>query len=474
MVCAIAVLLLTALFIVLSYAHRVMKRESSINVNQLLEYTIQHIDNVLLSVEQSAGNTYWDMLLHMDDMERMHVYARKLVETNPYIAGCAIAMEPGFYKNTDGPFMAYYYKRALPSGGTGIVQADSWGRLPIEESEWYTRPMTTGKPCWIDPVKETHAENEAVTTFCLPIYNREGRVVGVMAADVSTLLLSSIIQSAKPTPSSYAVLMGGGGSFIVYPDSSMLLHQHKIAMKHQQADSTVREAQRAMAAGESGYRRIRLGDGYSYVFFKPFCLKDVPGRPVRELGWSAGVIFAEADIKGGYWHMRDTVISVAIVGLLLLLLLCRIITHRQLLPLRMLTRSAQRIAEGHYDEPIPESRQQDEVGTLQKHFRRMQLALADNISEMERLTASLQKDGAELEQAYQLAKEADRVKTSVLHKMSNRMSTPVEAIHDDVEALCQHRATMDEQATQQRVDDIDRQSKEVITLLDRLLSESQT
>lgn len=89
-VLAIAVLLSAALFTMLHYARKTVKEEALQKADQTLEGTVRQIDNILLSVEQSAGNIYWDMLSHLDQPERMELYSRKVVETNPNIVGCAI------------------------------------------------------------------------------------------------------------------------------------------------------------------------------------------------------------------------------------------------------------------------------------------------------------------------------------------------------------------------------------------------
>ena len=65
-VSSVAILLLTTLFLVLGYSYKVVKKEAELNANETLDYTIQRIDNVLLSVEQSSGNLYWDIVVDLD------------------------------------------------------------------------------------------------------------------------------------------------------------------------------------------------------------------------------------------------------------------------------------------------------------------------------------------------------------------------------------------------------------------------
>ena len=474
---AIAVLLSIALLTMLRYARKAVKDEAIGNAEQTLEATVQHIDNVLLSVEQATGNIYWDLLLHMNQPDRMFEYSRKLVETNRHITGAAIVFEPYYYKEWGQYFMAYVHRDGPSSMTTvnmPIIQAETFGNVPYTEQVWYTTPMKTGKPCWINPLKDAMAEGEAIITFCIPIYSRENRPVGVLAADVSLTLLSDIVLAAKPSQNSYSTLLGSDGSYIVHPDSNKLFHMNVLDLRKQSGvDPTVNEAAQAMLAGESGYKRVRMNGADHYVFYKPFRRVAIPGRSMEELGWSVGLIYPENDIFGDYNSLSYVVLGIALFGLLLLLLLCVAFTHRQFVPLTLLTKSAQRIAEGHYDEPVPDTRQQDEVGRLQQHFQAMQQALATNVGELERLTTTLQERGEVLAEAYEQAKEADRVKTAVLHNMTNQMIAPVSAICSSVETLCDQSQEMEVQKTEQVVDDIQRQGHAITELLSNLLEVSQ-
>ena len=91
---------------------------------------------------------------------------------------------------------------------------------------WYTEPMTVGHACWTDPLKNDDTEDEALITFCLPIVDRSGHAVGVVATDVAVELISQIVLSAKPSPNSYSTLLSRNGSYIVHPDKEKLTKQN--------------------------------------------------------------------------------------------------------------------------------------------------------------------------------------------------------------------------------------------------------
>ena len=99
--CEALLLLAVTLGILAYFSHMALRQEALRNAEQTLEGTVQDIDNILLGVEQSTGNIYYDLLEHLDDPERMYTYSRELVASNPNINGCAICFKPGFFPGHD-------------------------------------------------------------------------------------------------------------------------------------------------------------------------------------------------------------------------------------------------------------------------------------------------------------------------------------------------------------------------------------
>lgn len=443
---ALATLLMVALFIMFRYSRKAVKEEALLKAGQTLEATVQHIDNILLSVEQSAGNIYWKIVFHIDQPDKLDEYCRKVVETNPYITSSVMAFEPDF-------------------------RQDSVSN-PYRQQRWYTHAMETGMPCWIEPQDSNAKEDESVISFCLPIYAGE-RKVGVMASNISRALLSKIVLETKPSPNSFSTLLSQNGSFIVYPDTSKVLYQEVFSQIGKGIEPSMEKAAQAMVAGEKGYKRVSMQDEDFYIFYKPFERSVVPGRSVEKLGWSVGVVYPENDIFGDYNRLLYLVLLIAVVGLLLLLVLCRAFVHHQLLPLRQLAVYAQSIADGYYEETIPDSRQKDEVGRLQNHFQQMQKSLSTHVDEMNQLTTTLRERGEELQATYEQAQEADRMKTNFLYNMTNQMTSPVSVIFSNVKTINNHYSSLTEDVTGMLVDEIQRQGEKITSLLNQLIADSE-
>ena len=471
---SMGILLMVSLIVMLHYSRKTIKEEALQKATQTLEGLVQRIDNILLSVEQTTGNIYFNLLPHLDQPDMMFTYCRKLVEANPYVVGCAIAFKPYYYENREY-FMAYVHRTAndsLAFTDSPIIQADTFGDRPYTQQVWFTDPMASGIPLWLNPLVGMDIDIDPIITFCLPIPGSDGQPVGIVGVDVSIDYLSEIILKAKPSENSYCTLLMSDVSFLVHPDSSKLFHQTVFTQSEQGADPSVRAAAEAMVSGETGYKRFLEDNTDYYVFYKPFKRTHVAGRSMEELGWSAGIIYPEDDIFGDYNSLLHYIMVIAIVGILLLFVLSRTIIHQQLKPLLLLTRSAHRIAKGNYNEPIPDSHQQDEIGRLQDNFKQMQQSLATHVSQLEQLKENLQKRGEGLRAAYNRAQMADRLKTAFLHNMTNQMIGPANAIDKDVETLCDPHHNVGKQETVRLANDILQNGDTITELLNNLINMS--
>lgn len=419
-VSAMAVLLIASLVVMLVYSRKKVKEETMARVTLTLDAAVQNIDNILLSVEQATGNVYYSLPSRINDPEALELYRRKLIDSNPYVADCTIAL----------------------------------GDTTVTESKWTVKPVQEGK--------------EPLISFSVPLYNTAGQLAGYVSTDVSIGLLSRIVAQTKPSENSFCVLLDSVGNFIVHPDAEQLMQQSAIEISKANANAELGEAVQAMIAGQTDYRTFRLWGTDFYVYFKPFSRSSVRGRAIGHLGWSAGIIYPERDIFGDYNNLQYYVLVISIIGLLLTFLLSHAVIKSRLKPLLMLTSQAQHIAAGNFSEPIPDSKHIDEVGRLQDNFQLMQRSLATQIDELESLKNTLYQRCEGLRKAYDQAKKADRMKTSFLHNMTNQMMEPAVAIEQDVQQLC----SQSDRDTAQLVSDVQKKGKAITELLKNLISMS--
>ena len=461
-------LLIITLGILAYFSHQALRHEALLNAHQTMEGTVQEVDNILLSVEQSTGNIYYDMLEHLNDPDRMFTYCRELVKSNPNIMGCAIAFKPGYYPDR-GHFMAYVH-RSLPAedGSTTLITSDSFTDRPYTEQRWYSDPMKSGEVGWIDPLKGHETEAEPLVTFCLPFNDKYGKRVGVMAVDVSLNQLSKIILETKPSENGYTLLLAHNGSYIVHPDKNKLTDPHIFSHTEQNDDPAETAAAKAMVAGESGMREFTR-DGQDWcIFFRPFERFEWEGRATGDIGWSVGVVYPEKDIFGMHNILITLVIGISVAGMLLFYVLCRWMMNKQLRPLKRLTKQARLIADGNYKEHLSPSIRKDEIGLLQNRFCDMQHSLQEQVEELEDSATQLQRHGETLRAAYEKTIEADKIKTSFMHYITKQMAQPAECIDSHVVNLCTNYHNISKKERTRQVDYIQRKCETIMELLNHM------
>ena len=102
--------------------------------------------------------------------------------------------------------------------------------------------------------------------------------------------------------------------------------------------------------------------------------------------------------------------------------------RRAVQPLSQLDEQVNRIAEGHFDEPLPPSSRRDSVGRLQNSFIRMQQSLAQSVSDIRKANDELEQHNDELASAYQLKQDTNRRKVAFIQDMYHKIRTPLNVI----------------------------------------------
>ena len=468
---AVCLLLMLTLLVMFFYSRKVMKEDALQRASQTLEGAMVRIDNILLSVEETTGNMYYQLRPLLNNPDTIRAYCRMVVETNPYATGCAIALKPGYYADRD-TFMVYYHRTGSVSDAPAdslIVSADSFGNIPYTEQAWYKKPMTQKKVLWLNPLEGMDTDEEPLESYSVPIPGDDGEPIGVISVDVSISLLSGTIANIKPTPDSYCAVLDKDGSFIVHPTGLHLMQPTSLGLP----DETLQQLLQQIQSGKSGYIPFNFSGFDSYIFYKPFKKVDVPMRSKDEMGWTMAVAMSKDSIFGEYNRLYNYAVIIAIGGLLLMLLACWAILFLRLRPLKMLTEKSQHIAEGHYDDPIPHTWGRDEIGSLQRNFIRMRRAVASQIGELEQLTDAIQQRSKELKSAYKQAQKADKMKTAFLHHMSDQMLLPAQTIDKDVEALRHIEGQAKWEETAKLVENIQKNGNTIARVLNHLLNQSE-
>lgn len=363
---------ITALGVFFNESRKAVRLEAIQHATQSLDNTVQRVTNILTQVKVATDNTDWLIKRHLNDPDSMFVYSRRILINNPNLNGCSIAFEPFFFKEKG------LYFSAFSLNSQGVIQTTQEGNEYYQyfSMDWYQLPKLLNRACWTEPFVDFNPEGisspEMIISYCKPIKDENDKFIGTISVDLSLEWLSKTISAVKPYPNSYSIMIGQGGTFFVHPDTTKLFYQSIFTPTLIKQDTAITGLGHAMQAGQEGMRQLKINGKDSYVFYKP----------LDDTGWSVGIVCPAMDIFGGYYRLINAIIGIVIVGLLLMLMVFSSIISKHLEPLAELAYQAETIASGRFDEELPVSRQNDEIGLLNNSFRNMQQSIVRQMEEL--------------------------------------------------------------------------------------------
>ena len=367
-----ALIFLISLGFMFSQSLRTVRQEAINRATQVLDNTTLRVNSILQKVEIAADNTDWLVKRHLDTPDSLFVYSRQILQNNPDLNGCSISFEPYYFRDRGLYFSAYSLN------DNGVIKTTQEGNDHYEYfyMDWYLLPKLLDRPVWTEPYFDFNPvdiySTDMIASYCKPLKDEFGIFIGSLSVDISLDWLSNTISAVKPYPNSYSIMIGEGGTYFVHPDKSKLLYQTIFTETMENPDPALTELGHAMLRGEEGMRQLVIDGAESYVFFEP----------LGHTGWSVAIVCPASDIFSGYTRLKRIVVGIVLFGLLLMLLVFIRIVSRELEPLKELATQTGTIAEGHFDQTLPDVRRSDEIGQLSQSFGNMQQSLMKYIEEL--------------------------------------------------------------------------------------------
>jgi signal transduction histidine kinase len=253
----------------------------------------------------------------------------------------------------------------------------------------------------------------------------DGKFIGSITASLTLKWLSEAFTEVKPYPNSSAIMIDRKGTYLVHPDTAKLYHQNIFSDAAPEAQRDINRLGKAMIAGHSGMIQTIVDGNDAYIFY----------RPLRRTGWSIAIVCPESDVFKRYNQLFVAVWIIIGVGLLILLFICYQTVRGAMQPIRQLAQQAQLIANGNFEETLPESQRSDSVGRLTNSFNLMQQSLATSVSDIQQVNAELEQRYEDLAHAYQLKIEANERKTAFIRNMFHQIRTPLNIISGFTQVL---------------------------------------
>lgn len=418
----------------LSRCRKFIQNAAIEHATQLLDNTAEHINGIMDETELVTNFMAATIpsRLHPDSLL---TFTRRAIVENSFLTGMAISMEPNFFPEKGRYYSAYSLRDRTP--GSDSITTVREGPFEYFDAVWYKTPRTLGTPCWVDAYDDynegTLSSPDYLTSYCCPMRDEAGVYLGSITASLTLKWLSEAVTKLKPYANSSAIMIGRNGTYLVHPDTAKLFHETIFSDADPKAVNDIKVLGRRMLAGHSGMMETIVDGQPAFIFY----------RPVQRTQWSIAIVCPKSDVYARYNELIIVIWFVIGLGLLLLMLFCYQTVRHAVQPLQVLDEQARRIAEGHFDEPLPESTRSDSVGRLTNSFILMQRSLVRMVNDIRNTNAELSALNDQLTEAYRLKMDTNRRKADFIHFMYHEIRTPLNIISGFAQVLAASRFSLD-------------------------------
>lgn len=344
-------------------SHKLLSDEATKSARNLLNATISDIEKELQVVENSTSDAVWVVQEHLDDTSYLYHIIERLVAENPIIIGSAIAFKSGYYSGKH-----YFAPYSYEDMNDHLVKSKQLGSINHDYflMEWYQLPILLGEPCWSEPYFDEGGANRYMTTYCYPIRDEDGEVFAVITADVALEWISEIVSAIHPYKNSFMVLVSRAGNFIGNYNRKEIHDQTIFSLTQSYFnDKRARQFAHDIVTEDEGIGRFNIDGKLNFATFGT--LKN---------GWSASIICQYREVLRRNSQMNTIIILVALSGIIILFIICFFIVKQLTKPILDFSQIAENIAQGNFDNKLPEIKSEDEIKQLRDSLEHMQASLA--------------------------------------------------------------------------------------------------
>jgi signal transduction histidine kinase len=447
----ILILALGVLFI----ESRHLIHQEVINCTQsTLNTTLLRIEKYMNTVETAANANAW-MLEQNFRPDSLKSVSNHIVQRNPSVVSSSVFAVPDLLQGR-----TYSLYTVREDNTVTTYEEPEYSYLDMA---CYTRPVTTGDACWLDPfIDNTESKvnpHAAVATYSRPLRQDDGRIIGVLTTDLSFSHMAKMLDDVEqPYPHAYFMLLGSDGRYLIHPDSTRLFHKTIFTDADPSRDRDIITLGHEMTAGKQGTMHIHFnGDLYHICY-----------QPVAGTNWSMALVCPDSDAMKSYYHLGYLIIALLVIGLLIILVLSNRVVKQAIAPVKKLIETTQQIVDGQYYQTIPTTSDTGVIGQLQNSFAKMHQSLDERMGSLQQQYETLRQDNETLELAKRQAEDTVSRKNHAIHYMTQQLRMPLNVITGFADVLGENSAD-NQMMNEEELNNVQVLMKNNVVSLDRML-----
>ena len=350
-----------------------------------------NIETIFQLAKTVTFNNRTDIEANLDSPEHVFDALEHIMKINKRLAGCFVAFEPDYFKGQGRWFEAYAYyadSTHIERRQIGSAQHDYFN------GAWYQQGLSLERNdngYLTDMYYDDTVNSGMFCSYVVPLFDRQGRKVGVYGVDLSLELLNIIIdETMKNVRKEFMVDaqedIGEDGE--TYFSIQIIDSKGNRITGSDSLDTSMLKAEQEIVDAELDMKDLKHTPYY------------INAKQLGATGWTL-VVFQHRDLVFT-WGIVIAIFIVfcMIIGCLVIFFFTTRSIRRAIKPLGSLSASAQEVAKGNFDAPLPTFKRNDEVAQLRDSFSIMQQSLKQYVEELKVSTAAKASIESELNVAH--------------------------------------------------------------------------
>ena len=257
-----------------------IKNGAMLRAEGQLEFDRLRIMDVVNQAEAAVRNSVWIASWCLNVPDSQQVVARRVVEDNPIVVGSTLALVPGY--DPEHPLSAPY---ACREGDKIVIKSLATEEYDYPSQEWFAKAIEAGEGYWSEPYIDEGGGNILMTTYSVPIKDKNGQIAAVLTADLSLDWLAQLANNILVYDNAYSVVLSRQGKMMVGPKNEDQNENEKVQ---------------------------------TYT------------TKVERTGWTLSIVIPDDEIFGGIRRVVGMVTILQLLGIGMLILILRFVAKNQM------------------------------------------------------------------------------------------------------------------------------------------------
>ena len=291
-------------------------QEAMESSQSMLNTTMQRVKYYMQTVETAADANAW-MLEENFEPQTIQAVSDRIVRLNHNVVSCSVYAIPNMFPQY-GPKFSVFTKWEADTLTTYLEP-----EYDYQDKLCYTKPAETGKACWVEPFIE-YSEGkvdyqQAIATYSKPLLQKNGRIIGVLAVDLSFSSLAKLINEGKELDDeSYYMLIDSDGRYLIHPDTTRLFRKTLFTDADPNKHSELISLGHEMTSGNRGSLHVHDGNQFYHVCY----------QPVEGTNWSMALVCPDSQMMHSSRTLEYVMIALVVLGLVAILVLSSIVVKQ--------------------------------------------------------------------------------------------------------------------------------------------------